>query len=101
MTVDRQTLNRNPRAWRAGGPFYFTIGNDTASTMATTNDEMEMPPTSDDEDARNLVSLLYLEVIRKDDYQQWKRDPQLVRHPLTTKHTVDDTMSTGHAADSR
>ncbi len=26
--------------------------------------------------ADNMIRLLYLEIVRKDDYKQWKKDPQ-------------------------
>lgn len=31
--------------------------------------------------ADNMIRLLYLEIIRKDDYKLWKKDPQLCRQP--------------------
>lgn len=39
----------------------------------------------------NMIRLLYLEIIRKDDYKLWKKDPQLCRQPRVSTNTIDDT----------
>jgi len=43
--------------------------------------------------AKNMVRLLYLEIIRKDDYKQWKKDPQFCpsQPRVSTNTTIDDT----------
>jgi hypothetical protein len=43
--------------------------------------------TSTGSTANSLIRLLYLEIIRKDDYNEWKKDPQLCRQPT---NTIDD-----------
>jgi hypothetical protein len=42
--------------------------------------------------AENMIRLLYLEVVRKDDYKLWKKDPQLCRQPhvSTNTNTIDE-----------
>ena len=45
--------------------------------------------TSTGSAADSMIRLLYLEIIRKDDYKQWKKDPQLCRQP----NTMDDAMT--------
>jgi hypothetical protein len=43
--------------------------------------------------ADNMIRLLNVEIIRKDDYtyKQWKKDPQLCRQPLISTSTIDDS----------
>ncbi len=41
--------------------------------------------------ADNRIRLLSLEIIRKDDYKQWKKDPQLCRQPLFSTNTIDES----------
>jgi len=41
--------------------------------------------------ADNMVRLLYLEIVRKDDYKQWKKDPQLCPQPRVSTNTIDDS----------
>jgi hypothetical protein len=41
--------------------------------------------------ADNMIRLLYLESFRKDDYKQWKKDPQLCPQPRVSTNTIDDT----------
>ena len=44
--------------------------------------------------ANNMVRLLYLEIIRKDDYMQWKKDPQLCpQQPRDSTTTIEDTIT--------
>lgn len=36
-----------------------------------------------------MIRLLYLEIIRKDDYKQWNKDPQLCPQPQVSMNTID------------
>ena len=41
--------------------------------------------------ADSMIRLLYLEIIRKDDCRQWKKDPQLCPQPQVSMNTIDDS----------
>jgi len=40
--------------------------------------------------ADNMIRLLYLEIVRKDDYKLWEKDPQLCRQPPFSTNTIDE-----------
>mmetsp|Transcript_10293 Transcript_10293/g.22648 ORF Transcript_10293/g.22648 Transcript_10293/m.22648 type:complete len:134 (+) Transcript_10293:1403-1804(+) len=41
--------------------------------------------------ADSMIRLLYLEIVRKDDYKKWKKDPQLCPQPRVSTNTIDDS----------
>ena len=43
----------------------------------------------------SMIRLLYLEIVRKDDYKQWKKDPQLCPQPRVSTNTIDDSTLEG------
>ena len=58
--------------------------------MAEATKEDAASPTSSTA-AESMIRLLYLEIIRKDDYKQWKKDPQLCPRPQVSMNTIDDS----------
>eukprot|EP00978_Attheya_sp_CCMP212_P006815 scaffold15872_cov36-Attheya_sp.AAC.3 len=58
--------------------------------MAEATQEDTISTSTGSAAADSMIRVLCLQIIRKDDYKQWKKDPQFCRQPRVSTNTSDD-----------